>query len=484
MSRPRPRPRPRPAHRQESVTNSASSISKSLLTDETGGLPSTRAKSVRELELDREDTFFIKNRNRTAKEWKRLDQMEKGTLAQSITFQVLKTPLPPLCARDANLEIMQTNTVMNCPNGPGRKARRECFLIPMRNINFGQALAEAGNSDDEVEVVDGPSSNVVDGKSNHADQSRNAKKARSRSRSLTPPPKLSIQQIQNARNVVRQALESAPRPASPTQIYADDSADIAILDPELVSIARAVEKQAQFASFAERSNTPDRGGGPEVVQIKVKWCPHPLNQAAKPEVWGFKMNRHDAFSLVFDEVADIAGVLAENLILSYEGGRVYASATPHSLKIWAEAEMEASDKATFEYMREQRKQRRSVPPDHAAKKGRSPSRNPGGESDSDSGEESRSQTVEDKDDTFKLVVRSATTKDVTLTVRSTTTCGAIVKAFLRRAGLADKYPEGKSRRKSGAGGPRLMIDGDRIDPEVQISEAELEDGDQVEVVNL
>lgn len=29
----------------------------------------------------------------------------------------------------------------------------------------------------------------------------------------------------------------------------------------------------------------------------------------------------------------------DSLVLSYEGGRVFASATPHSLKIWAEAEL-------------------------------------------------------------------------------------------------------------------------------------------------
>lgn len=92
---------------------------------------------------------------------------------------------------------------------------------------------------------------------------------------------------------------------------------------------------------------------------------------------------------------------------------------------------------------------------------------------------------DDDDDVFKLVVRSGVTKDVTLKVRPTTTCGAIVKAFLKRAGIADKYFEGKSvRGKSAAGGPRLMIDGEHMDPDIQISEADLEDGDQVEVTGL
>ncbi|KAE9393859.1 hypothetical protein BT96DRAFT_209293 [Gymnopus androsaceus JB14] len=42
---------------------------------------------------------------------------------------------------------------------------------------------------------------------------------------------------------------------------------------------------------------------------------------------------------------------------------------------------------------------------------------------------------------FKLVLRSGlTSRDITLNVRSATKCGAIVKAFLKKAGLEEKYP--------------------------------------------
>ena len=134
---------------------------------------------------------------------------------------------------------------------------------------------------------------------------------------------------------------------------------------------------------------------------------------------------------------------------------------------------DASDLVAYEYLREHR-QERPPPTANAPAQGTSP---PGsaedGESDSDS--------QDDDDDIFKLVVRSSVTKDVTLKVRPTTTCGAIVKAFLKRAGIADQYLEGRSIH---GGGPRLMIDGERMDPETPISEADLEDGDQVEVDGL
>ena len=127
----------------------------------------------------------------------------------------------------------------------------------------------------------------------------------------------------------------------------------------------------------------------------------------------------------------------------------------------------------------------------------------------------RSQSVADDEEDhnkFKLVLRSALTgdKNVTLTVRPTTKCGNILKAFLKRAGLEEQYPHifsdtpavppPTTGAKRGRGGgrknnakaaaavplkdPRLCIDGEKMDNETPISEADLEDGDMVEVVGL
>lgn len=68
-----------------------------------------------------------------------------------------------------------------------------------------------------------------------------------------------------------------------------------------------------------------------------------------------------------------------------------------------------------------------------------------------------------------------TEKNITLVVRPTTTCGAIVKAFLKKAGL-------KSRKKGD--GVSLMVDGDKMAAESEIAEADLDDGDMIEVVGL
>ena len=101
-------------------------------------------------------------------------------------------------------------------------------------------------------------------------------------------------------------------------------------------------------------------------------------------------------------------------------------------------------------------------------------------------------------DKFKLILRSALTpnKEISLVVRPTTKCGAIVKAFLKKAGLSGQYPEvftGASVAKKGgrknnvavAGkDPRLCLDGDKLDNASEIGDADLEDGDMIEVVGL
>lgn len=98
------------------------------------------------------------------------------------------------------------------------------------------------------------------------------------------------------------------------------------------------------------------------------------------------------------------------------------------------------------------------------------------------------------EDTFKLTLRSMKTpKGVVLTVRPQTKCGAILKAYLRKAGLANEYLEydsgarGRNRGRRSviiASGPRLVVDGDKLDNEIEIREADVEDGDIIEVTGL
>lgn len=155
---------------------------------------------------------------------------------------------------------------------------------------------------------------------------------------------------------------------------------------------------------------------------------------------------------------------------------------------------------TYQYLQEHKRMRSpSVAPFLGADPSRrSPSRtrSPSIELLSDSDNEppasAPSQGDEEESNTFHLTIRSArTNKDISLLVRPSTKCGAIVRAFLKKAGLEAEYPvdagtqKGRGRGKAApAKVPALSVDGDKMDPETEIGDADLEDGDLVEVVGL
>lgn len=135
---------------------------------------------------------------------------------------------------------------------------------------------------------------------------------------------------------------------------------------------------------------------------------------------------------------------------------------------------------------------------------------------------SRESDAESESDAgkFKLVLRSnKAAKDITLIVRPTTKCASIVKAYIKKAGLMDQYPhvfaesgsnsttpEPTTRGRGGKGrgrgrgrvkgkvqaqpqevpqsDPRISVDGDKMENDTEIGEADLDDGDMVEVVGL
>jgi hypothetical protein len=114
--------------------------------------------------------------------------------------------------------------------------------------------------------------------------------------------------------------------------------------------------------------------------------------------------------------------------------------------------------------------------------------------ESEEGSSDTGSTGGGAEDTFKLTLRSVKTpKGIVLTVRPQTKCGAIVKAYLRKVGIANEYLEydtnARARNRGRrsviiASGPRLVVDGDKLDNEVEIREADVEDGDILEVAGL
>ena len=267
----------------------------------------------------------------------------------------------------------------------------------------------------------------------------------------------------------------------------------------------------------------------------------------------------DNFRELFEAIAEDAGIRVETLVVCFDGKRIFSGVGPAALKVWGKCHFSkcpflfqysipfrlptaAYTKQAFEYIRSnptistfsrlhEHQSQTQVPP--SPNYASSSAAVEISDSDDDAGpsrsnlDTSASQTPpgpsrpaymaapaaeaseDEDDDTFKLILRSALTgnKDITLTVRPTTKCGNIVKAFLKKAKLEDQYPhvfaEGgvaaamatASKQKKGRGrgkaaappqvkDPRLSVDGDKLDNDAPISDADLEDGDMVEVVGL
>ncbi|KAI0330495.1 hypothetical protein GY45DRAFT_1302853 [Cubamyces sp. BRFM 1775] len=486
-SRPKPRPRPRP--RAPAAT---AAIDTNILPPSSPGPSSAAAStppppsSVPALSsIDEEDALFIRNQTRTAQAWKRINKLaeekenkkRKASHSDSSDSERESGSSPRARGRKAKKRTGQKNTL------PDWTRKRPQELIELSDSEDDDILAPKAKQDPTVERAESSSQS-------------NGKRARSRSRSITPPPALSQYALERAQAAIREFVGAVYRPPSPTDL-ADESMDTVVLDKELASIAQRVKSQT---SRLEGTPVPE-GGGPETVNLKITWRPHPLDPQRRTEVWTMRQKRHENFHRLSAEIADIASIREENLVLSLDGKRVFPSSTPHSVDIWAEAELEACEKETFLYLQENKRMRsESVAPPEPLQLGlhsrRSPSQAAAITELSDSGDGAAASDSDDKDDSpsdvFQLVIRSERTKgkDITLRVRPTTKCGAIVRAFLKKAGLDSEYPEnvpaakGRGRKAVPAKVPALSVDGDRMAPEDEIGVADLEDGDQVEVVGL
>lgn len=98
---------------------------------------------------------------------------------------------------------------------------------------------------------------------------------------------------------LRKYINPKPRTPSPA-LSADESVDSITLDPELAKIAREVQserRRQQSMGPESRGGTPLQEGGPENVILKIKWVPHPLDDAALPQAWTFRVKRVGLYPL-------------------------------------------------------------------------------------------------------------------------------------------------------------------------------------------
>ncbi|KAH8114704.1 hypothetical protein DFH11DRAFT_1592906 [Phellopilus nigrolimitatus] len=421
---PRPRPRPRPRAANSSTSNS--------------GPGSSSAASLSKSPVD-EDAMFIRNRSRGADGWRALTKAvnkSEGAKDRSSDLDLSDSDSPPTKKKSKK----QPSKARELPEWTRSNTKT---LITISSD--GKSDDDDDNDDDDLFVGDTPRGKLVD-----RTPKGNRKRNRSRSCSLTPPPPVPVAQYQNARNLVTAAMGVSPprRPPSPTILIDDDSDEIVELDPDLARI------RAQMRA-SDTSQTSTGPSGTATISIRAKWLPHPLDETGKEELFTpVILRRNESFSQLFEEIADQAGILTDQLIVTYNNTRVFAASTPATLSIWSEAEFEACAANTYDYKRKQLAHRFS-PLWRTYAKGPAPIDLPAPDSgaDSDASQESR-------DDTFRLQLRSGA-QTITVT-------------FVRKIG----------KPASAAKKARIEVDGEKMSPESEISEADLEDGDLVDIVGV
>lgn len=420
MSNPKPRPRPRIRRAQ---------------TQGDSKLPGSS-----QLTIEQEDDFFIRKRSDTA--WKALKKAEQE--------QDMKR-------RSNGDDISDEGSDVESPRR--KKIKKSLFGASKELPSWarGRKVIQISSDDEEDDVVileDQTVSNVLKKEPQKVD----------RSPSLTPPI-IDESETMSARRIVFEHLYSgnnqpskSPEPSFLT-ITDDDSEG---LDPELAAIKAVAVKNA---AKMPRSNNNVEG---KDIRLVIRLIPHPRDTLGSVRIYPFELGRTESFERVFDEVADMAGIPRSNLVIIYKNMKVYPSSTPTTIKIWSEAELEAYAEQVYCYIREQeRRGRQMTPAYHTPPSSSSPSR----QSQNDTGAES--DTSQGKNDTFKLTLQSGS-HSITVTVRPTTKCSSIVSTFVKKLNL----PAAKAKNAF------IEVDGEKMNPGSEIGDADLEDGDQVDIGGL
>ncbi|EKM79265.1 hypothetical protein AGABI1DRAFT_128422 [Agaricus bisporus var. burnettii JB137-S8] len=505
-SRPRPKPRPR--------------------------LPSSKqpSDSLASVPIDSDDLFVV-NRGRTKETWRKLEALNKDTSRHSSDAE----------SHDGG-ESISPRKRQKTDGAPRWKRDQQALQM----LSVESSDSDGSDSDSDIEIID---RTTRKGKGKGVALPSKGERC-SKSRSITPPPEVPAAVLENARNLIRRAVE-LKRASSPT-VYEDDfdaSTDTIVLDPELERIAEAVKAQ---------SIRNLKTGEGEKLSVKVKWQKHPLSPAEPELVLSYKIPRDESFRNLFDSVARDIRIHVSILVLTHKNKRLFASATPDALGLWGEAEFVGCHSGTYEYLQKEARDKRQTPSPAKER----PPHHPVSENtnfinilsdDEDSDDEAFSNQLNNQPDTqpssprkssppqpqasqeseaesddggkFKLVLRSdKSAKDIALIVRPTTKCGSIVKAYIKKIGLTDLYPHifdengsasapaapptttrGRGGRGRGGRGrgrgrgkakvqaetpnvplsdPRITVDGDRMENDAEIGDADLEDGDMVDVVGL
>ncbi|CAE6463980.1 unnamed protein product [Rhizoctonia solani] len=274
-------------------------------------------------------------------------------------------------------------------------------------------------------------------------------KPKLRERSITPPPQDLQYQIGNQVHELLHNLYDIDddRELSPEM----ESQDAIQLLPELAAIQKNVRASSAAPEIDDTRS----------VDLHIKWIAHPTH----PQPWESALTSWDfnvPLSKPFGEIRRmLTGLpITTQPVLRRQNRRLYDGGTPATLIAGSKLDIEAMSKTTNDYFEE----RHQIPPS-------APGSDAADDHEDANGSQDGSAAVAEK-----IILRLRTgpndTRLTNVRVFPDATIQMVIEVFLSKTGRA------------GMQGVSLQIDGDDLEMDSTVADADLEDGDLVEVAGI
>ncbi|WVF71583.1 hypothetical protein IAT40_006391 [Kwoniella sp. CBS 6097] len=318
---------------------------------------------------------------------------------------------------------------------------------------------------------------IVIGDSDEGESSTNVTRGRI---TLTPPPELSEDQLAHIKKQVATHFDHPELDDNRTN------------EDETIQSSPEKQYEGGKCTITVRMQAPP--------ERKASATPAAIKEYEKPRKLTVFVN--GPMSIGIAVLADRIQRRAEEVILTYDGDRVYPRSTPAQLNIFEKAEMSGYEKPYWDQLQKERRailtadsdedsQPVIVDPAVAFEKSVSSSSALNGTAaqaqteasgsalsrlDSDvpllDPPESQSQTQSQSQETVKFRLRSATNSEQRLGAPLNMKVNTVLRFYCRKIG----------KPKEDADGLRLVFDGETLDGEMTIGELDIEDGDMMDVV--
>ncbi|WWD17408.1 hypothetical protein CI109_101849 [Kwoniella shandongensis] len=298
---------------------------------------------------------------------------------------------------------------------------------------------------------------VIDGSDDEVVEASTSRPGRRRVE-LTPPPELSEKKKQELRKLVEShygAKDTVPdNPLVDVDLYPSTQTS-----PDK---PRTDEEKCYITVYMEAD--PER---------RANAAPAALKEFQKART--LQVYRNESLRGPIESLAERIGKRAEDIVLTYEGNRVYSRMTPRELGIGHRADMTGYEKPYFERKEKERRAKIEAlvesDDDDDPKPISDPSASPTTDTNFNGNSTLPATASEVLDNPIRFVIKDAKGGEVKLKVATNITANTVLRYYCQKV----------ERPKTDANQMKLVLDGDVVEPDTPMGELDLSDGDMIEV---